>query len=102
MEDFTIVVNNKKRWIRLALLLESETKDQEAEKLELQKQNFFETRLQLKPTIYNTFYYDDTFINNDIDWYHDKRCYDISELENSLIWFKHQTKYMWKEFIDNI
>lgn len=86
-DEFEIIVTPHKRWKRLALLLESETKD----------------NCLKKSTQYHTFYYEDNMFYdvNSID------CTssfdeDMEQFKQEILWVKNRVISTWKHFIDTI
>ena len=86
-DEFEILVTPHRRWKRLALLLQSETKD----------------NCLKRSTQYNTFYYDNCFYYDDSD---DLKYLlfddDMEQLRENVQWVKARVISLWKHFIDTM
>ena len=91
-DKFEIIVSPHKKWKRLALLLESESKD----------------NCLKRSTTYNTFYYENCYEFYDPDMYPDNISYctafdeDLDMLKDGIISIKNKIILMWNHFIDTI
>ena len=80
MEDFEIITSHNEKWKRLALLLDSETKDKINEES------------HIKYTQYHTFYYNIHYDNNNIDF--------DDELDIIKNWFEKAANMFYKNLIE--